>query len=345
MKENNISSTFETLPTTIKVDQFYYYNKKTGEVGLGEIVGTSALSARSVFRVGKCEFTTYCGFTDDYRTLILNRNFKCFLDYQTFSKDYNKYKAEQEAIKAARRRTARYVVDKNSYFCKRSFCKSVPYGFKEFSTKTEAVDYSEKGLIQLKKYVDKYLPLLRELLKDTQEAKKDILSMLGMGKLLNIRLYDLRPKPGKLKVGDILFKVETSRVGNQYIYYRGVVPEFSVSVISLVSGDIAKLSDGTLLIQSENSETLFNYNVKDDVEKVIINGNLEGLIKSLEGGIITLERIEGYCKKYKPLDTHTVNVYANRSYTTDIYDSGTRILGFIKSNAENLRQRLEKSSY
>ena len=106
-----------------------------------------------------------------------------------------------------------------------------------------------------------------------------------------------------------------------------------------------KLSDGTLLIQSENSETLFNYNVKDDVEKVIINGNLEGLIKALEQGIITLERIEGYCKKYKPLDTHIINVYVNKLSTTDIYDSGTRILGFIKTNAENLRQRLEKSGY
>lgn len=71
MKENSIS-TFETLPTTVKVDQFYYYNKKTGEVGLGEIVGTSALSTRAVLRVGKCEFTTHWGFSDNFRTLTLN---------------------------------------------------------------------------------------------------------------------------------------------------------------------------------------------------------------------------------------------------------------------------------
>jgi len=341
MKENNIS-TFETLPTTIKVDQFYYYNKKTGEVGLGEIVGTSALSTRAVLRVGKCEFTTHWGFSYNFRTLTLNRDFKCFLDYQTFSKDYNKYKAEQEVIKAARRRTARYIVDKNSYFCRRSFCKSVPYGFKEFGTKAEAIECSEKGLVQLKKYVEKYLPLLRELMKDTQEAKKEIFKVLEMDKILGTRLYDLKPKSGKIKVGDVLFKVGIYNVGNQYMYYHRIIPEFLVSVSSIISKDIAKLSDGTLLIQSENSDVLFDCGVKNDVEKVIINGNFEELIRALEQGIITLERIEGYCKKYKPLDTCVVNVYVNKQYTTDLYNSGTEILRVIKSDAENLHQRLEK---
>jgi hypothetical protein len=182
-------------------------------------------------------------------------------------------------------------------------------------------------------------------MKDTQEAKKEIFRVLEMDKTLGARLYDLRPKSGKIKVGDVLFKVGMYNVGNQYMYYHRIIPEFLVSVSSIISKDIAKLSDGTLLIQSENSNVLFDCSVKNDVEKIIINENLERLIKALEQGIITLERIEGYCKKYKPLDTCIVNVYVNKQYTTDLYNSGTRILGFIKSNAENIRQRLEKSSY
>lgn len=341
------SCIIESLPITIESNQFYYYNKKTGDVGVGDIVGKSALSIKTVLRIGEAKFITSYNLGDSntyQRPITLDKNFRCFFRYQDFINEYTRFKGEQAAIKAERsHRPVRYIVDKNSYFCRKRYGKSIPYNFKEFNNKEEALEYSNKGLSKLKNFVKKYLPLFRELKISVENAKTEIFRDLRIDEVYGLRIYDFRPKFEKIKIGDTLFKIETRNINNSF-YYQAIVSKFSVSVSEYIGRDMMKLSDGTLLLKSENYGSLFNINAKDKIEKILIKANLEKLSETLKSTLNNLEKIEKYCEIYNPLISRVENVYVNRDYFVNLCDSGSIALERIKSDAQDLYSKIEQTS-
>ena len=116
MTDTNNEYTLENLPTTIPEDQFYCYSKKTGKITLGEVIGESAITKHTHYRVFAHTYRAYHWFNEDINVITPERNIKCFADFQTFLKDYNDYLKEK--AKKVKINKKRYVVNKNTFVCK-----------------------------------------------------------------------------------------------------------------------------------------------------------------------------------------------------------------------------------
>ena len=283
--------TFETIPSSIKPDQFYYFCKRTGNVGLGTVLGSSAVSLRTILSINGCTTSTYYKFDDTYRYTsidIRGERFKCYRSYQNFAEDYTKYIEARRSKERAKRQPAKYIVDKNSFFCRRSFCSKIPSEFKVFETKDEAMEYSKKGIESLKRFTERYIPLVEDLSARIHNKEKELIRKLGE-KYLDPRLADLQVKFQDLKVDDILLKVEGCTIGD-LIRFDRIKPEFSIRVSGFIDSTTVKFSDGTVLMRMENPYNIFNCRSRFEVEKVLCARNIKNLVSRIDYDVRTMCR-------------------------------------------------------
>lgn len=317
MNNSGINYTIDNLPTDIGSNQFYCYDMKNGNIKIGEILGKSASSARTLIKIDDFEIT--CTFFSDGPNVIYYPRtksagqYKCFNNQQEFLADYYKFLEARAARKKSER--LKYIVDKNTFYCKRTKAASIHYNFKEFPSKNSAEEYSRQNLVKLKAFADKTAKKVKEFKESLQEAKEKVRAETY--EMREKRLYDLQVKPSSLRENDLLFRVV--RDENDALYIPRIDEGYDVSVKGFIKPTIAKLSDGTLLIENEREYSMpffFKHemydSIKDVVKRTIIK-EVERLVNSIESDISELQR---YCEKYTPFNNDKVNnIYFDKSYT------------------------------
>ena len=311
--------TLDTVPEDIGINQFYCFNKKNGTIIIGEILGKSAIYSQNVYCINGDIFKTHDGFEGNTRTMTLDRKFECFLDYQRFVKAYNAYLLTKE--KTRKTRKTKYVVDKNTFYCKQTRAASIPYNCKEFSTKDDAATYAYNGLQKLKTLVPKYLKEYRELeviLKYEISCLKDAYyeSFGEDSKIDYSQLVKAQVKPSTLRENDILIKLNTKQYG-QTLSIEEVDEDFAVSVKGFIRPGIAKLSNGTVLIEGECNYSypfFFHYADKDKITIRAKLRNARYILNIVESDIKNIEASEKYIFSYTPFESHRMPSYFNMSY-------------------------------
>lgn len=332
--------TIVTLPTKLKEDEFYCLNTVNGAIYVGKRIGKSATSdveflqlngVTHKIRVGNLEKYDYCSLTQAYM--------KAFLKYDNFIKEYNIYlekERKKEEAKKKRNTVTKYLVNKCTFFCKKSKSAIVPYGYKEFSTKEKAEEYSRKGLKRLKKGVEKYYPLIKGLINTVNDMKAKKYSYDTYGK--KIFLMDIQARPNNVVIGDELFKLGTfkpSSVDSNYLILGMIDEGYHTTVSEVITEKkVVRLSDGTLLADSECNST-YPYLIKKEDLKLALSllksANLRRLETELNSRNDSIELIKSYLDKYEPFSSSvkTDPVFCF-SYTKNMIDGIVESLEVVK---------------
>lgn len=334
----NTAYTLETAPETIGLNQFYCYNTKNGDIFIGDILGESAISPYTMYSINGVIYKTCCGFEGNTRTITLERKLKCFLDYNSFVKDYAEYLTSKEKTKKTRK--TRYIVDKNTFYCKQTRAASIPYGCKEFSSKDDAATYAYNGLQKLKALVPKYLKEYRELQvileHEITNLRKVYHELFGRQMTDYSQLVKAQAKPSTIKENDVLFRLNLKHYNT--ISIEEIDEDFTVSVKGFIKPNIAKLSNGTILIENEcdyHYPFLFHYAYKDKLAIRVKLRNARDILSIVESDIKNIEASEKYVFSYMPFDNSLGPAYFNMNYKK-------KTLQDIKNYMQTLKENKEK---
>lgn len=310
--------TLDTVPEDIGINQFYCYNTRNGAIFIGDILGKSATYSQNVYCINGAIFKTHDGFEGNFRTMTLERKLKCFLDYKRFFNSYSEYLTNKE--KNRKTRKTKYVVDKNTFYCKQTRAASIPYGYKEFSTKDDAATYAYNGLQKLKTLVPKYLKEFRELEvilnNEIRKIRNDYGKIVENTTTDFSQLIKAQVKPSKLKENDILIKLNTKQYG-QTLSIEEVDEDFAVSVKGFIRPGIAKLSNCTVLIEGECNYSypfFFHYADKDKLAIRTKLRNARYILNIVENDIKNIESSEKYVFSYKPFEATFRPAYFDINY-------------------------------
>jgi len=309
--------TLDTVPEDIGINQFYCYNTRNGAIIIGEILGKSAIYSQNVYIISGIMYKTYDGFESNIRTMTLGHKFKCFLDYQRFVKAYSEYLANKEKTKKTRK--TRYIVDKNTFYCRQTCAASTPYSCKEFSSKDDAETYAYNGLQKLKALIPKCLKEYRELQvileHEITNLRKVYHELFGC-QTTDYLLVKAQVMPSTIKENDILIKLNTKQYGNT-LSIEEIDEDFTVSVKGFIKPNIAKLSNGTVLIEGEcnySHPLFFHYADKDKLTIITKLRNAKCILDIVESNIRNIEYSEKYVFSYMPFDNSLRPVYFNMNY-------------------------------
>lgn len=293
---NNNTYTLETLPIEIGTNQFYCLCRRNGKIMIGNIIGVSALTGYGLYEINGRQYKVFPSDTfkeDKYETVVGDR-ISCYLHYQDFVKAYYEH-IEAKAKKRKTQPKTRYFVDKSTFVCRQTKSASRGYNVKIFENKEEAAKYAQKNIARLTKKFEKYKVELNEL--------KEILKKYNVP-TESPRMGDLPVLPRNLKENDLLAKIE-------WLHLKGcnvslVKKDYAVSVKGFVDPKIAKLSDGTLLIENECGSiynAFIRYENIDKAKERLKKKNLRGFIRDIDGYLITMEKNEKFYKRYVPFET------------------------------------------
>lgn len=326
--------TIDTVPETLYYNQFYCYNKRTGEIMIGTIVGKSALTNSSMYNINGVTYKVYSGsgFNGNTREIELNNNGKlrCFLDYDEFVKNYKSDIIAKEKRQSAKKK---YIVNKELFHCRETKAATIPYNYKEFNTKKEAEKYSLNGLKKLKTETTKLLDELKRLKKIMQETDEAIKGTYSSAEYsYSSRVSDFMVKPSKLKENDLIFKIGAKRFEHTYILE--IDENSTTTVKGFIKPTIAQLSNGTLLIENECSSSLPYMCLYDDYDKIkelVKKHNAVKIAKEITGLIERMTKIYKYAETYKPFDKEVCFEYFNKKYYKEYIDDINKALECINN--------------
>ena len=167
-----VNNALGDIPEKLEDNQFYCFNKKNGEITIGEVIGVSVTSNWAMYKLGAREIKLNHVFSEYTRSFKINNDETAFKDYQDLLDAYAKY-AEKKVKKAAASRITRYVVNKETFVCRQTRGAYISWNEKTFDTKQEAIAYADKGLASLGKKVAKYLATFNDLRKQLSELMPD----------------------------------------------------------------------------------------------------------------------------------------------------------------------------
>ena len=328
--------TLDTVPEDIGINQFYCYDRRNGTIFIGDILGKSAVSPYTMYSVNGVIYKTCVGFEENARTMILGFKLKCFLDYKCFAKAYAEYLTSHKQTKKTRK--TRYLVHKNTLYCKQTRAASVEYGFKEFSSKEDAEAYAYNGLKKLKVLVPKFLKEYRELQAileyEITNLKKVYHELFDSQMTDYSQLVKAQVKPSTIKENDILIKLDKKRYGNA-LSIDEIDEDFTVSVKSFIKPNIAKLSNGTVLIEEECNHSypfFFHYADKDKLAIETKMRNARYIFNIVESEIISIEDSEKYVFSYTPFNNSFKPYFFNINYCKEVLQD-------IKGYMQTLREK------
>lgn len=293
---NNNTYTLETLPIEIGTNQFYCLCRRNGKIMIGNIIGTSALTGYGLYEINGRQFKVFPSDTfkeDKYETVVGDR-ISCYLNYQDFVKAYYEH-LEAKAKKRKTQPKTRYFVDKSTFVCRQTKSASRGYNVKIFENKEEAAEYAIKNIARLTKRFEKCKIELNEL--------KEILKKYNVP-TESPRMEDLPVLPRDLKENDLLAKIEWVRLKGCNIPF--IKKDYAVSVKGFVNPSIAKLSDGTLLIENECGSTYNAFIMYEDINKAkerLNKANLIHFIREVNVYLDSIEKNEKFYKRYVPFET------------------------------------------
>ena len=264
---------------------------------IGNILGTSALTDYSLYEINgyRYKVSPYGAFKENKTEIHLDGDkIYCFLNYQDFLNSYYTY-LEEKKKKRKTQPKMEYVVDKISFVCRQTKSTSLGRNVKIFNTKEEAAEYATKNIARLKKKFEKYTVELNEL--------KEILKKYN-APTESPRMEDLPVLPRNLKENDLLAKIEWLRLNACSVSL--VKKGYAVSVKGFVDPTIAKLSDGTLLIENECG-SIYNAFIRyEDVNKakeILKKTNLRHFIMDIDSHLDSMEKNKKFYDKYIPFET------------------------------------------
>ena len=323
--ENN-KYTLENLPVELCYNQCYCFNNKTGEISIGEIIGRSALSSITTYRINGNILQSYQNLDERECVEVKKLNstfFSLFLHYQDFLKFYTEYISKKEKKKKERTK-AKYAVDTETFFCKKtasSFGRGI---LKKFDSKEEAIAYATSGL---EKLLNQAIKLIEEYKKVSsivsKEYTKVICDIIDLCNTHDVKRYvhgELVTRPEKLKENDVLFKVVYDENYKEIRVYK-IAPGSETSVKGFVSPYIAKLSNGEVLINSECCKSYYPpFMAKyEDIDKVMLANKycaLDQITYTIDANLRKLNQMLEYAKSYKPLSKskYSVSPYFGKPY-------------------------------
>ena len=295
--EKNNTYILETLPTEINHNQFYCFNESNGKIMIGNIIGKSALKDQQLYEVDNVTYLVpdYLALDESIQTTKLRDGTQCFLYYQDFLKEYTEYRCNKKAKTTSLK--VKYIVDKRTLQAEATKAKETLSIYKAFDTKKEA-----------KAYVDKRLPLRIKVIENAVKELKDIKEKIEKYKptTSKTKLDEFRVMPSILKENDLLTKYAVKTLTNSTSGWY-VKEDFMVSVKGFIKPEIAKLSDGTLLIENEckcyRENTFIKYDAIDKVKKVLKNVNSIYLANNVNGLLSGMENTLKFYKDYTPFET------------------------------------------
>ena len=304
--------TLENVPVMIGPTQFYCLCRRNGKIMIGNIIGVSALTGYGLYEINGRQYKVFPNDTfkeDKYETVVGDR-ISCYLHYQDFINAYYEH-LEAKAKKRKTQPKTRYFVDKTTFVCKQTKSTSRGYNVKIFENKEEAAEYATKNIARLTKKFEKYKVELNELKETLKKYNVPTESP---------RIEDLPVSPRDLKENDLLAKIE-------WLHLKGcnvslVKKDYAVSVKGFVNPTIAKLSDGTLLIENECGSTynaFIRYENIDLAKERLKKTNLRNFIREVNLYLDSIEKNEKFYKKYVPFET-------KYDYSPWFYEDGAKNL-------------------
>lgn len=290
------------VPSSIDDDQFYCYNPKTGTIRIGTIVGKSALTDITIYKLGQIEFKEHrlLSKKDPIATFRINpfiKNVKAFINYADLLKKYNEDFLSK--LKKKKEQKTRYIVSTDTFVCKMTRAAYIPHGFKTFTSKDEAVDYANKGLKSVKAKLEKYIPML----KDFQKT----LLMIEGNCVEDTSFKNLMVTPNNITEKDLLTKIAYKKYKTQFL--PEIDESYVTRVAEFITPELAKLNDGTLLDKKEcycsdsyNTFPMFiKYDSTNEAKEKLKTIITKRLLDSIKYKLPNLEKLQIFVEKYEPL--------------------------------------------
>lgn len=310
--------TLETLPKELGPNQFYCYTNKKGIIYIGEIIGKSGISEYSIWVSinGKMLKMSQLKPTFTVYTNIANNYFVCFMRYDDFIKDYNSFlESKVKKNKAKTGRRTRYIVNKQTFICKKTMAASIPDNCKAFDNMEDAVNYSIKNLARIKVFCGKYLEIAKRLKGEINKMYTyPVKGYTVMGELSR-----MQPEFMNLSVGTNLIKICEDYDSN--MPFLRIDNSLTVTDVTL---HFIRLSDGSIIAKTEYPKTyapfLLMASDTKTANQLITAFNLGTMLDTLKSLIGNIERMLKHASSYKPLSKNNDYIYFNKSYTKEKID-------------------------
>lgn len=334
-----VNNALGDIPEKLEDDQFYCFNKKNGEITIGEVIGVSVTSNWAMYKIGTREIKISHVFSEYTRSFKINNDETVFKDYQDLLDAYGKY-AEKKVKKASTSRITRYVVNKETFLCKQTRSAYISFNEKAFDTKQEAIAYADKGLASLAKKVAKYFATFNDLKKQLTELNQDlyyakngvVYSLKGVEEK-DDALLSIMATPKNLTEKDYIGRII-------YKHYRTetlptVDESYIVTPSKRIGPEIIKLSDGTLLAQLDcrpyASPMLFKYHYLQKAKDICKLRCIKRVIKDIDYRLDDLKRLEKHVQNYHPfMSNYGASPYFCEKWMKEMIEDTQEILKDLK---------------
>ena len=325
-----VNNALGDIPEKLEDDQFYCFNKKNGDVTIGEIIGVSVTSNWAMYKIGRREIKINHVFSEYTRSFKINNDETAFKDYQDLLDAYGKY-AEKKVKKAAASRITRYVVNKENFICRQTRGGYIAYAEKVFDTKQEATAYADKGLALLGKKVAKYLAIFNDLRKQFTEL------MPGQHSYKSIvqsnddedNMFKIMATPKNLTEKDFIGKIIYKNY--KTLNLPTVDESYIVTINKRIGPEIVKLSDGTLLAQSDCrvyvSPMLFKYQYLQMAKEICRRRAIKRILNGIDHILDALKRLEKHAQNYHPfMPNYSTSPYFGEKWIKEMIEDSQQII-------------------
>ena len=336
-----VNNALGDIPEKLEDDQFYCFNKKNGEITIGEVIGVSVTSNWAMYKIGTREIKINHVFSEYTRSFKINNDETVFKDYQDLLDAYGKY-AEKKVKKASTSRITRYVVNKETFLCKQTRSAYISFNEKAFDTKQEATAYADKGLVSLGKKVTKYLVTFNDLKKQLSElnpdlyyARSGVVYSLKSTEEKDDALLNIMATPKNLSEKDYIGRIIYKHYKTETL--PTVDESYIVTPSKRIGPEIVKLSDGTLLAQSDcrpySSPMLFKYQYLQMAKDICKRRSIKRLIKDIDYRIDDLKRLEKHVQNYHPfMSNYGASPYFGEKWMKEMIEDVQEILKEFKKD-------------
>ena len=294
--------TLNNIPKILDKGKFYCYDTRKGYIAIGEIIGKSILSNSFLLRIRNKYYKSFFGFSEERRILdIAESNWRGFLDYEDFEKDYKDKRFSGKKIRKRPQGKLKFLVHKILFYCLRTYSEPISNEFRIFEKEKDALEYSKKGLLGLKISAELNLTKIEKL----EEILTDNLNLFLKAKNSEKRLSDFRVKPSDLTTGENLFMIRFKGYNDLSLSsFLEVVSSFEVGVTEISANqEMATLSDGSFLLHDEcgaGFPILCKCKDRKEIENLVNLENYHKLLSIIEREHKHLEDTISYCEKYIP---------------------------------------------
>ena len=339
-----VNNALGDIPEKLEDDQFYCFNKKNGEITIGEVIGVSVTSNWAMYKIGRREIKINHVFSEYTRSFKINNDETAFKDYQDLLDAYGKY-AEKKVKKASASRITRYVVNKETFLCKQTRGAYISWNEKAFDTKQEAIAYADKGLASLTKKVAKYLATFNDLKKQLSELMpsphSELIPDQHPHKCIvqnndnEDALLSIMATPKNLSEKDYIGRIIYKHYKTQCL--PTVDESYIVTPSKRIGPEIVKLSDGTLLAQSDcrpyASPMLFKYHYLQRAKDICKLRCIKRLIKDIDYRLDDLKRLEKHVQNYHPfMSNYGASPYFGEKWMKEMIEDVQEILKDFKKD-------------